>query len=89
MHGTQHLTVKVEGVVIPSWLAIVFAVIMLASIIPPILSIDQDRKIERELRILQVHTQDIENVLIRRGLAKREDFAPWEAAPDNEQTAEE
>jgi hypothetical protein len=36
------------------------------------------KRLDRETRILAVHAQDIENVLIRQGVAKRDDFAPWE-----------
>lgn len=31
----------------------------------------------KEIRILQLHAQDIQSVLIQQGLAKRQDFAPW------------
>lgn len=45
---------------------------------------DQQKATElltKEIRLLQLHTQDVQNTLIRHGLARREDFAPW---PDAE-----
>lgn len=75
---------KIEGVVIPTRLAFVLVVLFALLFVPPIVVyyqvIELQRmtlRAERETRILALHIQDVENVLIRQGVAKREDFAAW------------
>ena len=84
-----YLNVTIKGVVIPTWvaialsaMAIVASVIVLASVVifrgaAHQLIDSQDRQ-TREMRILDLHLQDVESVLIRKGLAQRSDFAPRE-----------
>lgn len=72
------LQVKITGVVIPSWLAVVLLILAILASVSALVSWErgykEQRILEREIRILQVHCQDIENVLIRQGIAGREDF---------------
>jgi hypothetical protein len=80
-----HHHIDVRGVVIPTWVAILLSIIGLSASAVVLLAVmifkdaasdlakaqvDQTR----EIRILDVHVQDIENLLIRSGLAKRTDF---------------
>jgi len=89
---TEHLTVKVEGVVMPSWLATMAAgvtvlsvlalLLLLLAFVPRLdaLSARLDNRLDalsKEVRILELHVQDVESVLLRSGLAHREDFATW------------
>lgn len=89
-----HVTAKIEGVVVPVWVAVMLSLSTLLSVIALIASllvvqfqIRETRtainSLRLEIRSLQLHTQDVENVLIRSGLAKRSDFAPWTVQQDN------
>lgn len=72
------IVTKVQGVVLPTWVAIaVLSVILVCagSLVQLARTLD---RLEREIRILQLHARDIESVLIRSGVADRNDFAPWE-----------
>lgn len=82
-----HLDLNVRGVVIPTWVAIVLsAMSVLAAVIALLAvilfksaadSLIMSQGVQtKEIRILDLHVQDVENVLIRNGLAKRDDFAP-------------
>lgn len=83
---------QVPGVVVPAWLAIVFASALIFSVVGFILSLvlladfradareERAEDIQRftsEARLLELHVKDVENVLIRYGMSKRDDFAPW------------
>lgn len=83
-----YLTANIRGVVIPTWVALALGVAAFLSAMSLCLSLflvrdaslaaaAANRELAKEMRILQVHAQDIENVLIRQGLARRSDFAPW------------
>lgn len=71
---TSFLKVEIKGVVIPTWLAACFATVSLCSVLALLLVWESRLRIEREIRILQVHAQDIQNVLVRQGIASRTDF---------------
>lgn len=71
------LEVHIHGVVIPSWLAVCLLSVAILAAISLLLGWRQQVTLERELRVLQLHCADIENVLIRQGIAEREDFAQW------------
>lgn len=77
-----HLTTKIQGVVLPTWAAISLAIAAILSTLTLALTIllaaQNLATITREIRVLQLHTQDIESVLERSGLAHRQDFAPWD-----------
>lgn len=86
IHYHQH--VDVRGVVIPTWVAILLAFIGFSSSVVVLLSVlvfktaaDNLSKSQeaqsREIRVLILHLQDVENVLIRSRLAERKDFAEW------------
>lgn len=86
VHYHQH--VDVRGVVIPTWVAILLSFIGLSSSVVVLLSVivfksaaDNLSKSQeaqsREIRVLILHLQDVENVLIRSRLAERKDFAEW------------
>jgi hypothetical protein len=66
--------IQIRGVVIPSWLVVCLLLTAVLSALSLLLVWQSQTRIERELRILQVHCADIENVLIRSGVAVREDF---------------
>lgn len=87
--------VQVPGVVVPAWLAAVFAIALILSILGFLLSLilasaaraenarlvaelkEENVEVRREVRLLQLHVQDVENVLIRYNFADRDDMAPW------------
>lgn len=75
--STPQLKVEIKGVVFPTWLAVCLLVLSILAVITLLLAYNQQRLVERELRILQLHCADIENVLIRQGVATRDDFAAW------------
>lgn len=75
------LEVHIHGVVIPSWLAVCLLLVGILAAISLLLGWRQQVILERELRVLQLHAADIENVLIRQNVAKRDDFAMWRATP--------
>lgn len=66
--------IQIRGVVIPSWLVVCLLLTAILSALSLLLVWQSQTRIERELRILQVHCADIENTLIRSGVASREDF---------------
>lgn len=81
-----HLDVKISGVVLPTWVAVTLSVVAAfsAGIILLAVVIFKDAADSlirsqgaqtREIRVLDLHVQDVENVLIRYGLATRDDFA--------------
>lgn len=72
--STSHLRVEIKGVVIPTWLAICFMVVALFAVLALLLVWESRLRLEREIRILQVHVQDVQNVLVRQGIADRTDF---------------
>jgi hypothetical protein len=85
IHYNYHHHIDVRGVVIPTWVAILLSIMGFSASVVVLLAVmifkdaAQDLAIAqsmqtREIRILDVHIQDIENLLIRSGLAKRTDF---------------
>lgn len=79
-----HLTVSVPGVHLPTWSVFALVGAFILSAVMFLLTIQEMRSLReeseslrREIRMLQIHTQDIESVLIRNGSARRSDFAPW------------
>lgn len=86
------LDVNIRGVVIPTWVAVVLGVMGVAAALVVLLSVvifksaadsllQSQRDQIKEIRILDVHIQDIENILIRNRMAVREDFAPHPSNP--------
>lgn len=85
------LTIDRGTIVIPAWVGGLLTLAFLFSALALLLLWNSNQKTERELRILQLHTADIENVLIRQDVATRDDFASWGEngppnAPDKRQT---
>lgn len=76
-----HLTVKVEGVVLPGWIAIALVATSILASLALLLTWSVNRELAREIRVLELHVQDVESVLIRSGAAERDDFADWGVAP--------
>ncbi len=68
------LKVEISGVVLPTWLAVCLLITAIFSAVSLFFSWEAQRQLEREIRILQVHCMDIENVLVRNGIATKEDF---------------
>ncbi len=79
------LTIGPGTLVIPAWLGGLVVLAFLFSALSLLLLWNTNQNLEREIRILQLHVADIENVLIRKGVADRSDFADWEesSAPNN------
>jgi hypothetical protein len=101
--GELKVYFPVKGVIVPTWLAVVFGSALILSTLAFLLSLSlladfrADARRERqedisrftsEVRLLQLHTQDLENTLIRLGAAKRSDFAPWPQILEGEQAEE-
>lgn len=74
--------VHIRGVVIPTWLAACLLVTAILAALSLLLTWQNQMRIERELRILQLHCSDIENVLIRQGVASRADFVSQPQQPE-------
>jgi len=85
---TEHLTVKVEGVVMPAWLATLQGAVTILSVLSLLLVVlafvprldaitARLDGLGKEVRVLELHVQDVENVLVRQGVARRDDFAAW------------
>lgn len=75
----SNLEVKVEvkGVVLPSWLSATLVGAFVVAVVTMMIMTWALLQNTKEIRLLDLHTQDIENVLIRQGIAKRGDFAGW------------
>jgi len=85
-----HMVTKIEGVSLPSWLALILAA---STFIAALAFLDFSRSVSalvKEVRVLQLHTQDVESVLVRSGIASRKDFATWDpsSAPGKRLAAE-
>jgi hypothetical protein len=78
-HIPVYLTAKIEGVVLPSWLAISLAASSIVAVLALLYLAAVCGQMGREIRILQLHAQDIENILIRSNLASRKDFPVWQS----------
>lgn len=78
------LTIGPGTLVIPAWLGGLVVLAFLFSALSLLLLWNTNQKLEREIRILQIHVADIENVMIREGKATRDDFGSWgENGPPN------
>lgn len=64
------------GVTMPSWAAVALLVVAVAATLTLLLGLFAVRDLSRELRLLDLHVKDVENVLIRERIGKREDFPP-------------
>lgn len=69
--------VQFSGVHVPGWLAVVVGCALLFSALGLLLSLLVIQNQAREIRVLQLHVQDVQNVMIRNGDATRKDFAEW------------
>lgn len=73
-------TTKIEGVVLPTRVAVALGLTALFSALVLIVCLfvlnSAVASMTREIRALQIYEQDVENVLIRANLASRPDFAP-------------
>lgn len=88
-----HLDVKISGVVLPTWVAVTLSVVAAfsAGIILLAVVIFKDAADSlataqaaqtKEIRLLGLYIQDIENVMIRSGVARREDFTDPKEKPE-------
>ena len=73
------VSVIVKGIVLPPWVAVCICGAFIVATFALLLVWQASRDEAKEVRLLQLHVQDVENVLIRHGLARREDFATWQA----------
>lgn len=83
-------TIGPGTLVIPAWVGGLLALAFLFSALSLLLLWNTNQKMEREIRVLQLHVADIQNVMIREGKADRSDFADWEesSAPHNSKQEE-
>lgn len=80
-HEPLVVRVVIPGVVLPGWSVILLALCLVFSAAGFLLAYLQLKETAREIRVLQLHVQDVESVLIRQGVANRDDFAEWGRAP--------
>lgn len=91
---TIHLqaSTKIHGLVVPTWFAVLFLVLFCAALFVLTVmhqrqsdiqtqDIERGKIIEREIRLLQLHAQAVQNTLIQNERAKLEDFPPLESPP--------
>jgi hypothetical protein len=65
------------SVMIPSWLMACLLAMFLISSLALVLVWNESFQQTKEIRILQLHIQDLENVTVRSGAATRSDFIGW------------
>jgi hypothetical protein len=70
------VTLPPGSVMIPSWLAVCFVVCFVLSTFTLVLVWNASSRLVGEIRVLQIYEEDVENVLIRSGIATRSDFIP-------------
>lgn len=80
-HEPLDVRVVIPGAVLPGWAVILLALCLVFSGAGLLFAYRQLEETAREIRVLQLHVQDVENVLIRQGIANRDDFAEWGRAP--------
>lgn len=82
-----HHHIDVRGVVIPTWVAILLSFMGLTASVVVFMAVlifrsatedlkNSQNQQTKEIRLIDLNIQDIENILIRNGLAKRDDFVP-------------
>jgi hypothetical protein len=78
-NGDEHLEVKlvIPGVVLPGWTVVLLAFCLVFAASGFLLAYLQVKEQSREIRVLQLHVQDLESVVIRSGLATRDELALW------------
>src|SRR5687767_13486046 len=65
-------------VMMPAWSVKILIILFIFSCLTNLFLWIETTRGYKEIRILQLHVMDVENVLIRQGLGKRgEDFANW------------
>ncbi len=82
------LNVHISGVVIPSWLAVCLLCTGILAAVALLLTRSTIDQMAREVRLLELHVQDLESAVIRSGVAQRSDFAPWDSAPKSRSNKE-
>ena len=83
MNNTENLppvnltvTLPAGSVMIPSWLAVCFVLCFVLSTFTLLMVWTANNRLIGEIRVLQIYEEDVENVLIRSGIATRSDFVP-------------
>lgn len=61
--------------IIPSWILVLFAFLFVVSSLGLLVTLFVETQMMKEVRVMQIYEQDIENVLIRNGIANRSDFS--------------
>lgn len=61
--------------ILPSWILILFASLFVVASLGLLVTIFVETQMMKEVRVMQMYEQDIENVLIRSGIATRSDFS--------------
>lgn len=91
-----HHHIDVKGVVIPTWVAILLSLVGFSASIVVLLAVlvfnnaanklaETQANQTKEMRLIDLHILDIENLLIRSGLAKRSDFVQRENTTDKKE----
>jgi len=80
--------VQFDGVTMPSWAAVALVIASVFSATLFLFGIVTIRDLVREVRVLQIHVQDIESALIDAGLVDRRNIAGWTAG-DNQRPRDE
>jgi hypothetical protein len=68
---------EVKGMVMPAWFCMVLIGAFVLAVATMLIGAATISAQTREMRVLELHVQDIESVLIRAGIARRSDFAAW------------
>lgn len=70
------VTLSKGTAVLPVWIVVLFAVLFVMSSLSLLIVLSVESRMMSEVRVMQIYEQDIENTLIRSGIATRADFAP-------------
>jgi hypothetical protein len=69
------VTLSKGTAVIPAWILVLFAALFVVASGCSLAVIFVETQMMKEVRVMQIYEEDIENVLIRHGIATRSDFS--------------
>jgi hypothetical protein len=74
--------VEIRGVVLPTWLAVLLGAMAFCGALSLVVVLQLYRgdvqRLEREIRVLEVHAAAIEQIMVENGQARPSDFPSWE-----------
>lgn len=76
--------IKIQGIVIPAWLTVCLLIVAVLATFSLLLVYTSTTQQAREIRLLQMHVQDVQSQLIKNGISTRQDFAPSWSLPKTE-----